>query len=103
MDNLEVRKEQTGETLIVFLKGKLKATNTDILIKELEDLDGISELIFDMKELDYIASAGFRVVIAAYTRMSENGGTLKVRNVNETTRSTFEYTGLTSILEVTEA
>ena len=97
---LEIKKELSGATLTVFLKGKLKSGTSSQLKTELEDLSGVSELIFDLKELGYIASAGFRVIIDAYKKVTGNNGTVKVINVNESNMEVFEYTGLTDILDI---
>ncbi|MBO4395919.1 MAG: STAS domain-containing protein [Eubacterium sp.] len=97
---LEIKKELSGATLTVFLKGKLNSGTSSQLKTELEDLSGVSELIFDLKELGYIASAGFRVIIDAYKKVTGNNGTVKVINVNESNMEVFEYTGLTDILDI---
>ena len=61
----------------------------------------MKDVVFDLKELEYIASAGFRVIIEVYKKAKGNNGTVKVVNVNEANMEVFEYTGLTDIIDVT--
>ena len=62
-------------------------------------LDGAEALILDMSALEYLSSAGLRVILAAHTRMSRQGG-MVVRHVNATIMEVFEVTGFTDILTI---
>ena len=59
-----------------------------------------SLLIFDFSGLEYISSAGLRILMGAYKTLSANGGSLKVVNPRETVREVFEITGLVDILDI---
>ena len=65
----------------------------------LESLEGVKELNLDFAELDYISSAGLRVLLAAMKIMNKQGE-MKICNVNETIMEIFDVTGFTDILTI---
>ena len=82
-----------GSTLTVALEGMLNTTAAPELEESLhESLDGVTELIFDLENLQYITSAGLRVVLAAQKVMNKQGS-MKVRNVNAEIMGIFDMTG----------
>ena len=82
------------------LEGRLDTTTAPELEKELKDsFDGLSELTLDFSKLEYISSAGLRVLLAAQKVMNRQGG-MKVANVNETIMEIFEVTGFSDILTI---
>ena len=96
---MNINKNLEGEKLTVSLEGRLDSNTSRILEEELFDsLDGITTLIFDFENLEYLSSAGIRVVLSAYSMLEENGGTATIINPNEEIVEIFEITGLTEIL-----
>ena len=95
---LEITKERNGESLKVGLKGRLD-TNTAGDLEDALDLEGIQELTIDFTDLDYISSAGLRVLLAAQKIMSLSGE-MKVENVSESIMEIFDLTGFTDILTI---
>ena len=82
------------------LEGRLDTTTAPDLENELkENMDGINELTMDFSKLDYISSAGLRVLLSAHKAMSKKGG-MKVTNVNEIVREVFDVTGFADILDI---
>lgn len=82
------------------LDGRLDTVTAPNLEKELKDsLDGVSELTLDFEKLEYISSAGLRVLLSAQKTMSKQGA-MKVVHVNETIQEIFEVTGFADILTV---
>ena len=82
------------------LIGRLDTTTAPELEKELKaSLDGITELSFDLAALEYISSAGLRVLLSAQKTMNRQG-TMKLTHVNETIMEIFEVTGFSDILTV---
>ena len=69
----------------------------DGVIKEV--LPGITELVFDFETLEYISSAGLRVLLSAQKAMNKQGK-MTVSNVNETIMEIFEVTGFSDILNI---
>ena len=82
------------------LAGRLDTTTAPDLENELKaDMDGITELTMDFSKLDYISSAGLRVLLSAHKVMSKKGG-MKVTNVNDIVNEVFDVTGFSDILTI---
>ncbi len=97
---MEIRKEKNGNELTVAIIGRLDTTTAPQLEAELRgDITGVEKLVLDMKELEYLSSAGLRVILAAQKVMNKQGE-MVVRNVNETIREIFEVTGFVDILTI---
>ena len=90
---------ENGKALFT-LAGRLDTTTAPDLEKELKaSLNGVSELVLDFAGLEYISSAGLRVLLSAQKIMNCKGE-MKVTNVNETILEIFEVTGFSDILTV---
>ena len=97
---MTIDKNQTGSNLDIILSGRLDTTTAPSLEKELKaSLDGITSLSFDFSSLDYISSAGLRVLLSAQKIMNRQGE-MVVKNVNETINEVFEVTGFIDILTI---
>lgn len=95
---MEIIKTQKENELTIALTGRLDTTTAPQLEEELK-LDGVSELSFDFEKLDYISSAGLRVLLAAQKTMNKQGS-MKVVNVNADIMEVFEITGFSDILTI---
>ena len=92
-------KRNTEETIIK-LVGRLDTTTAPALDKTInEDIADTKNLILDVKELEYISSAGLRVLLAAQKKMQKIGS-MKVTNVREEVMEVFEMTGFADILVI---
>lgn len=97
---MTITKTLNGNALTIALEGRLDTTTAPELEKELKaNLDSIDSLTLDFSKLDYISSAGLRVVMVAYKTMSKKGG-MKVTNLNEIVREVFDVTGFSDILNI---
>ena len=95
-----INKAINGTALTLFLEGRLDtATSPELETVLKESLDGVTELIFDFEKLEYISSAGLRVLLSAHKALSEKGG-LKLTHVNEMVKEVFDVTGFTDILDI---
>lgn len=93
---IEKRINDTEMTLI--LGGRLDTVSAPQLEKEIkQEIGNIKKLILDFESLDYLSSAGLRVVLMSQKIMNKQGKMI-VRNVNETIREIFEMTGFIGIL-----
>ena len=82
------------------LEGRLDTVTSPALEAELKDaLEGVSELTMDFEKLEYISSAGLRVLLAAQKEMNKRGA-MKVTHVGETIMEIFEVTGFSEILTI---
>ncbi|MBO4422559.1 MAG: STAS domain-containing protein [Clostridia bacterium] len=89
-----------GSALTVIPEGKLDTLTAPELEAALRDsLDGVTSLTFDLNKLEYISSAGLRVLLSTQKRMNGQGE-MKVCNVNETITEIFEVTGFSDILTI---
>lgn len=97
---LKIDKTVTDGVATVTLGGRLDTSTAPGLEKELASFtDGISELVFDIKELEYVSSAGLRVFLITQKKMNAQGKMI-LRNVCEDVYDVFEITGFTDILTI---
>ena len=97
---MEIIKTQNNSALVLALKGRLDTTTAPQLESTLgSSLDGISELTLDFGELEYISSAGLRVLLAAQKQMNKQG-TMTLTNVNDDIKEVFDITGFSDILTI---
>lgn len=97
---MEIRKEQTGNALTIFLSGRLETTTAPALAAVVKkELKGIDVLTVDITGLEYISSAGLRVLLNAQKTMGLQG-TMRVRGANEIIREIFDITGFSDLLTV---
>ena len=97
---LDIKKEANGSALKIILDGRLDTTTSPELEAELGSaLDGVTELNFDFTKLDYISSAGLRVLLAAQKTMNKQGS-MVIRNASDEIREIFDVTGFSDILTI---
>ncbi len=97
---MTINKNLEGTKLEILLEGRLDTTTSPMLETELKQaLDGITELTFNFEKLEYISSAGLRILLATQKRMSKQGS-MVVKNVNEVIAEVFEVTGFSDILTI---
>ena len=85
---------------MMILAPSMLAADFKELEKEIKaSLDGVTELIMDFEQLDYISSAGLRVLLSAQKVMNKQGS-MKIINVNETIMEVFDVTGFVDILTI---
>ena len=97
---LNIIKSGENDTLTVALEGRLDTTTAPTLETELSSaLEGVKSFTIDMEKLDYISSAGLRVILSAQKRMNKEGE-MKIKNVGETIMEIFEVTGFSDILTI---
>lgn len=97
---MEIIKKQNGTALDVALIGRLDTSTAPQAETELKAaLDGVTELTFDFKGLEYVSSAGLRVLLAAQKTMNRQGK-MSLRNVCTEIMEVFEITGFSDILTI---
>ena len=97
---MTINKNRNGSALIIALEGRLDTTTAPELEKELRDgLAGVTALTLDFAKLEYISSAGLRVLLGAHKQMSKQGE-MKVTNINDIVGEVFEVTGFADILNI---
>lgn len=97
---MEIIKNLDGSKLNIALEGRLDTSTAPALEEELKaSLDGVTDLVLDFDKLEYISSAGLRVVLSAQKTMTKQGQ-MKLVNVNEEVMEVFEITGFVDILTI---
>ena len=97
---LNIEKKTDGNALTVALTGRLDTVTAPDLEKELRaSMDDVTEFTLDFAKLEYISSAGLRVLLSAQKIMCKKGG-MKIVHVNDTIMEIFEVTGFSDILTI---
>ena len=97
---MKIDKKLEGSTLTLALEGRLDTTTAPELEQVIRaELDHVDALVFDFGKLEYISSAGLRVLLSAHKAMAKKGG-MKVTHVSEMVMEVFEVTGFSDILTV---
>lgn len=97
---MEITKTLNGTSLTLALEGRLDTTTAPMLEGELKlAIDGITDLTFDFAKLEYISSAGLRVLLMAQKVMNKQGK-MVVKNACDEIKEVFEITGFVDILTI---
>lgn len=97
---LNINKKLEDKTLTVILEGRLDTTTAPQLEEELKnDLPDVTSLVMDFEKLEYISSAGLRVLLSAQKIMNKQGE-MKLIHVNDVINEIFEVTGFSDILNI---
>ncbi len=96
---MTINVERDFELVTLGITGRLDTTtapNLETVINELSE--DTKELVFNTAELEYISSAGIRVLLWAHKKMNQSGGIMRIEKANEMVREVFEMTGLSEML-----
>ena len=97
---MTINVERDFELVTLEITGRLDTTTTPNLESVINELpEDTKEFIFDMSGLEYISSAGIRVLLGAYKKMNTNHGIMRIEKANDMVREVFEMTGLLELLE----
>ncbi len=100
---MKITKTQNGNSLYLALEGRLDTNTAPELEASIKgSVDGVEELTIDMEALDYLSSAGLRVLLGAQKIMNKQGS-MRVTHVNDTIMEIFEVTGFADILTIEKA
>ncbi len=97
---MNINKKAEGSTLYISLEGRLDTTTAPQLEAEInQSIGGVTLLEMDFEKLEYLSSAGLRVLLSAQKTMNKQGK-MVIRHVNETIMEVFEVTGFIDILTI---
>lgn len=98
---LSIKTNMTGTTLDIALEGLLDTKTAPDLEKEINDYIGdATEVNFDFADLEYLTSAGLRVLLAAQQEMDDKDGTMTIKNVGDDIMEIFDMTGFADVLTI---
>ena len=97
---MKIEKNLNGKNLVVALEGRLDTVTAPQLEEELKTgLEGVTDLVIDLSKLEYVSSAGLRVLLSAF-KIMRNKGKMKITNANELVKEVFEVTGFSDFLPI---
>ena len=97
---MTITKKENGKSFTLSVEGRLDTLTSPELEKEINELSASAEdLVVDFAKLEYISSAGLRVLLSAHKLFAKKGG-MTITNVNETVLDIFEVTGFKDILTI---
>ena len=97
---MTINVERDFELVTLEITGRLDTTtapNLESVVNELSE--DTKEIIFDMSGVEYISSAGIRVLLGAYKKMNTNHGKMRIEKANDMVHEVFEMTGLSELLD----
>ena len=98
---MDIQKQLNGNKMTMKVSGRLDTNSAPQLETELKNvLKDLTEMVFDFSELDYISSAGLRVLLSAQKNMNSQKGSMRITGANEIVKEIFEVTGFTDILTI---
>ena len=99
---MEIKKISEGSALTIYLNGRLDAVTALQFDKDLNtSLDGIDDLTLDLSYLEYISSAGLRMLLKTQKRMDKQGA-MRIRNIRENVREVLDMTGFSQFLTIAD-
>ena len=97
---MTINKIKNGEKLTLAIEGRVDTMTSPELEETVKDSVGdITNLVIDLKDVDYISSAGLRVLLGAHKIMVKKGG-MKIVNAGDSIMEIFEVTGFSDILDI---
>ena len=101
VDGLQINKEAVGDLLTVHIKGDLNVKTSPILEDELtKSISGVKELVLDFADVEYISSAGLRVLLALEKTMRRQSGKMTLRNVNPAVKEIIRLAGFLQVMHI---
>ena len=98
---MNIKQNKQGNKLILSIEGRIDTVTAPTFMETIQkETPGLSELELDFGKVDYVSSAGLRVLLFAQKTMKGQGGTMVVSNVNSDIMETFELTCFTDILTI---
>ncbi len=96
---MKIELKRNDKNLEILLEGRLDTNTSSELEKKESELDGIDNLILNLEKLDYISSAGLRVLLSMQKIMNKQGNMI-ITNVSENVKDIFDVTGFSDILKI---
>ena len=97
---MNIKQSKENKKVVVAVEGRIDTNTAPELLDHLKEaMVGIEELVLDLKKVDYISSAGLRVILFAQKTMNSQGS-MSVTHVNSDIMEVFELTGFTDILTI---
>lgn len=100
---MNIEKTQNGTEVTLALSGRLDTVTAPQLEEKIqESLEGTKTLKLDFESLEYLSSAGLRVLLTTHKAMTKGGGIMEISHVNDVIHEVFEVTGFLDVLNIVE-
>lgn len=96
---MKIEKKIEGNKMMIILEGRLDTNTSPELESELNNLNGVENLVFDFERLEYISSARLRILLCCQKKMNTQGS-MVIKNVNDEIKQIFNITGFNEILTI---
>ena len=96
---MEIKTTNINNQYVVVIEGRLDTNTAPELETVLNDVNA-SNLVLDCLALEYVSSAGLRVILAAHKRLAASGQSLTLKNIRQEVRAVFDMTGYSKILTI---
>jgi anti-anti-sigma factor len=97
---MDISTKKDGNSLVISVSGRVDTVTAPEFEKRItENIDGVSELVLDLKDMTYTSSSGLRVILRAQKLMNKQGS-MKVTNVRDEVMEIFDVTGFSDILNI---
>ncbi len=96
---MKIEQKKSGSKLVVTLRGFLDTLTSPELEKAIQ-LEGVNELVLNLKSVEYVSSAGLRVILSFHKKMVAMGGKLVIKSLTPAVKEIFDMVGYSAILNV---
>lgn len=96
---MTITKNAEATKLTIAITGRIDTTTAPELESAIDEINGVTELVLDFAGVEYISSAGLRVILKAQKKMNQDGK-MKLINVNDDVMDVFDITGFLDILTI---
>lgn len=99
---MEFTTKDVNDVKVVQFEGEMDTTSSPEALSQLNQLreQGVKKILLNFEKLDFISSAGLRVLLATAQELKSNGGDLRLCNLNETVKEVFDISGFSTLLMV---
>ena len=98
---MQINKKEENDKIVIALEGRLDKLSSPTLETEIgPEVDKKKDIVFDLKDLQYISSAGLRILLATEKKVKENGKKMTITNVNNDVMDILTVTGFIYILDI---
>jgi anti-anti-sigma factor len=99
---MNITNRDENDIKIVYIKGEMDTNTSPEVQSQLDQLrnDGVKKILLNLEKLDFISSAGLRVLLATAQQLKAAGGDLRVCQLNKETKEVFDISGFSTLLMV---
>lgn len=98
---MQIIKNEENDKIVIKLEGRLDKLSSPTMEEEIKpEVEKKKNIVFDLKDLQYISSAGLRILLATEKKVKENGNTMNIINVNNDVMDILTVTGFIYILDI---